>query len=165
MPGTFAFEQAGIDSPDAPDIIVSFRWSDETSSVGLLGTVISDSEKRLPGQGIHASLSRFDMHNTLIAAGPGFKEGFVDRLPSGNMDVAPTVMHILGIKPEGTLDGRVLCEALSNGDSAPVTAQTVKIVAQRRLGELSWNQYLQVSKIGTTRYYDEGNGAASPHAK
>ena len=31
------------------------------------------------------------MHNTLIAAGPGIRRGFLDTLPSGNADVAPEI--------------------------------------------------------------------------
>ncbi|MDB5320062.1 MAG: hypothetical protein JWN40_1693, partial [Phycisphaerales bacterium] len=165
MEGTFALAQAGLDSPDAPDIVISFRWSDEANVFGLPGMVTSDSEKRIPGQGIHASLSRFDMHNTLIAAGPDFRAGFVDRLPSGNMDLAPTVLQILGIKSEATLDGRVLTEALSGGDAGSISSQSSKLNAERKLGETTWSQYLNVSKVENTAYYDDGNGAATPLTK
>ncbi len=163
--GTFTLDQAGLDSPDAPDIVVSFRWSDEANAVGLPGMVISDSEKRAPGQGIHASLSRFDMHNTLIAAGPDFRAGFIDHLPSGNMDLAPTVLQILGIKSEATLDGRVLTEALSGGDPGSSSSQSSKLSAERKLGDTTWSQYLNVSKVENTAYYDDGNGATTPLTK
>jgi arylsulfatase A-like enzyme len=32
------------------------------------------------------------MHNTCIAAGPGFRRGATDDLPTGNVDIAPTVL-------------------------------------------------------------------------
>ena len=57
------------------------------------------------------------MHNTLIAAGPDFRQGIVDDTPSGNVDVAPTILKILGAKPPPTIDGRVLSEALNQSDA------------------------------------------------
>jgi hypothetical protein len=35
---------------------------------------------------MHGSLSSFDLHNTLIAAGPDFKAGITSDLPSGNIE-------------------------------------------------------------------------------
>ena len=69
--------------------------------------------QRAAGKGTHATLSRFDMHNTLIAAGPDFKRGETDDLPSGNVDLAPTILQILGIKPPQKMDGRILSEAMT----------------------------------------------------
>ncbi len=51
------------------------------------------------GAGMHVSLSPYDMHNTLVAAGPAFREGLASELPSGNIDVAPTILKILKIAP------------------------------------------------------------------
>jgi hypothetical protein len=48
--------------------------------------------------GNHASLSPYDMHNTLVAAGPDLRRGVLDTLPSGNTDLAPTVLWILGLR-------------------------------------------------------------------
>ena len=50
-----------------------------------------------PNKGSHVSLSPYDMHNTLIAAGPDFKAGVTNSTSSGNVDIAPTVMHLLHI--------------------------------------------------------------------
>ena len=55
------------------------------------------------------------MHNTLIAAGPSFKKGLVSTLASGDTDIAPTVLHLLDIKPSKGMDGRILWEALRDG--------------------------------------------------
>lgn len=52
-----------------------------------------------------------------IAAGPGFKSGI--ELPEENiLDLAPTIMHLLGEPVPSIMDGRVLTEALV--DPAPV---------------------------------------------
>jgi len=105
------------------------------------------------------------MHNTLIASGPDFKEGFIDQHPTGNMDVMPTILQILGLKPEGTVDGRVLSEAMVNGDGSEIASHTVKLEARKSFGGASWSQYLQVSKVGKVVYFDEGNGAARTASK
>ncbi|HLZ09953.1 MAG TPA: alkaline phosphatase family protein, partial [Chloroflexota bacterium] len=85
LEGTFSLAQGGIGSKDAPDVMVSMRWNDQTSQTGMPGMLLSSATKYHAGQGYHASLSRFDMHNTLIASGPDFKKGFVDQTPSGNV--------------------------------------------------------------------------------
>jgi arylsulfatase A-like enzyme len=100
------------------------------------------------------------MHNTLVASGPDFKKQFVSELPSGNIDVAPTILWILGITPEMAMDGRVLVEALANpGQEAPKPVEKT-LEAQRDLGILSWHQSLKTVSMGNTVYYEEGNGEA-----
>jgi predicted AlkP superfamily pyrophosphatase or phosphodiesterase len=50
------------------------------------------------------------MSASFFAAGPDIRRGGVRRV--SNIDVAPTIMHILGVKPGKTVDGRVLREIL-----------------------------------------------------
>ena len=104
MEGTFALEQANIQNDRAPDVVMAFRWDASKNQFGVPGMIDADWQ-RAAGKGTHATLSRFDMHNTLIAAGPDFKPGETDDLPSGNVDLAPTILQILGIKPP-TENGR-----------------------------------------------------------
>ncbi len=160
--GTFPLSAAMIDAPTTPDIVVSLRWTGDKSRTGLPGMSASDAKRRAPGQGIHASLSRFDMHNTLIAAGPGIRRDFVDMLPSGNADVAPTVLALLGISSPSEMDGRVLEEALSGNErfSAQLISETLE--ARHRGGHKAWRQYLHLTRLGSHVYLDEGNGEALP---
>jgi predicted AlkP superfamily pyrophosphatase or phosphodiesterase len=51
------------------------------------------------------------MSAIFLAAGPGIKSGKTVSLVH-NIDVAPTIMHLLGIEPAETVDGRVLREIL-----------------------------------------------------
>ena len=97
FPGTFHLDDAKIDNPHAPDVVMAFRWNDLKNQFGASGMIDADWQRKA-GEGTHATLSRFDMHNTLIAAGPDFRRGQTDDLPTGNVDVAPTILHILGIK-------------------------------------------------------------------
>ena len=81
---------------------------------GVHGTEYSGSLLNNPYRGMHGSFSPIDVHNTLIAFGPDFREGMKDALPSGNVDVAPTIAGILGVELPHA-DGRPLLEALRNG--------------------------------------------------
>ena len=98
------------------------------------------------------------MHNTLIAAGPDFKRGETNDLASGNVDLAPTILQILGIKPPQKMDGRILSEAMTVAmPSRPPETKTIEATKHFRTG--TWRQSLQISRVGSTIYLDEGNGA------
>ena len=157
LEGTFSLAQVHLGNTNAtPDVLVSMRWTAEKNEHGAPGMITSIEGKR--GLGTHASLSRFDLHNTLVAAGPDFKKGYVSELPSGNIDVAPTVLSILGVEPTRPMDGRVLYEAMTSGNPPPLKPVQYTIEASRDLGFLDWHQYLKITKVGYTLYYDEGNG-------
>jgi predicted AlkP superfamily pyrophosphatase or phosphodiesterase len=155
--GTFSLNQVHIGvTNNAPDVVISLRWSGEPNEFGAPGLVTAiDGGK---GLGTHSSLSRFDLHNTLVAAGPDFKQGFVSDLPSGNIDVAPTVLAILGVGAPCPMDGRVLTEAMTRDAPPPPEAHERRIEASRAFGFREWHQYLRFTQIGSAVYYDEGNG-------
>ena len=69
---------------------------------------------------MHGSASPHEVMATLIASGPSFSEGITLDLPSGQIDIAPTVLSILGQTVPEHMDGRVLAEALreSSGSAA-----------------------------------------------
>lgn len=156
--GTFPLDTVRYGLTNAgPDVMISMRWTADLNDHGFPGMFYSmDGTK---GKGSHASLSRFDMNNTLVAAGPDFKKGFLNETPSGNIDVAPTVLWILGAKPSKPMDGRVLHEALATSSERPPKAVTRTIKATREIGYFRWQQYLKFSEVGSTIYFDEGNGA------
>ena len=70
---------------------------------------------RKAGEGTHATLSPFDIHNLLIAAGPHLHRGMSDQLATANVDLAPTILHILGMGQTVKMDGRELTEAFADG--------------------------------------------------
>jgi len=160
LKGAFTLDQVRINTADAPDIVVSLRWSDEKNDAGVPGSVASEGWTTV---GIHSSLSRFDLHNTLIAAGPDFQRGFVDHMPSGNIDLAPTVLSLLGVPPPQPMDGRVLYEAFMDQDFKSSPARVSILDATNTIGNVVWHQYLKVEKYaGAYIYLDEGNGSQEP---
>jgi predicted AlkP superfamily pyrophosphatase or phosphodiesterase len=159
MPGTFALSQVHLDSQEAPDVVVSLRWTGEKNANGTPGLVRPDLAGFGVGQGTHVSLSPFDMRNTLIAAGPHVRSGIVSTLPSGNVDVAPTILWLFGIKPSKPMDGRVLTEALNITGPKLESYEPRRIEAKAQLDGFVWEQYLNYTEVNGVRYFDEGNGA------
>src|SRR5207247_1485855 len=119
-----ALSAVHIDSSDAPDVVLSLRWADGENSFGVAGLLQADAGRKA-GQGMHGTLSPFDMHNTLIAAGPDFSKGTVEKLPTGNIDIAPTILWILGVRPTQPLNGRVLVAPSGGKSTLPAPEETV----------------------------------------
>ena len=168
IPGTFPLAAAHIDSPEAPDFVVSLRWSAGKSANGTPGLQTSDLASSSSRVGNHASLSAYEMHNTMVAAGPDFRVGVLNPLASANTDLAPTIVWLLGMHKEAArMDGRVLSEALVASDAPPLRGVTTdRLWARRELPEAgTWSQYLQVTEINGVRYLDEGNGGFEPKSK
>jgi arylsulfatase A-like enzyme len=170
--GTFQLEQAEIQNAHAADVVMAFRWDDSKNQFGIPGMIDADWQ-RAAGKGTHATLSRFDMHNTLIAAGPDFERGETNDLPSGNVDLATTILQILRVTAPQKLDGRMLSEVMVNShdegasgngglqsaaSAASRKPETKTIEATKHFPSGTWRQSLQISRVGSTIYLDEGNG-------
>lgn len=117
MPGTVPLSFIGLAGSAVmprPTLVVSFRSFLQRPGQLLSAVQIADTPLQ-EGQGMHGSLSRDNTFNNMEAIGPDFRKGYVDRLPAGNMDIAPTLAHILGLElpAGGALRGRVLTEALA----------------------------------------------------
>ncbi|HWX64939.1 MAG TPA: alkaline phosphatase family protein [Rhodanobacter sp.] len=118
IPGTLPAESVHLENAArGPDIIISYAWDADAVIQGFRGTEYASQANE---RGEHGSFSPIDVHNTLLAAGPGFQQGFSDPLPSGNVDVAPTIAALLGLSlPKA--QGRVLHEALAGTLTRPLT--------------------------------------------
>jgi arylsulfatase A-like enzyme len=96
-----------------PDIIASFSFDANAVVAGMPGTEYS-SMQGFNNRGMHGTFSPRDVHNTLIAFGPDFRKKWVDPLPTGNVDVAPTIARLLRVElPQA--QGRPLLEAMLHG--------------------------------------------------
>ncbi|WP_077440689.1 alkaline phosphatase family protein [Rhodanobacter sp. C01] len=118
IPGTLPAESVHLENAArGPDIIISYAWDADAVIQGFRGTEYASQANE---RGEHGSFSPIDVHNTLLAVGPGFQQGFNDPLPSGNVDVAPTIAALLGLSlPKA--QGRVLHEALAGTLARPLT--------------------------------------------
>ena len=164
LPGTFPLAEVKAAGPTAPDVIVSLRWNRRAArDEHPLVEVLNDGcHEYTAGCGMHVTLSPTDLHNTCVAAGPDFRNGVTDPLPSGNVDIAPTLLHLMNIQTETPLDGRVLNESLKE-QAAPVgKVELVRREAQVRLNGGTWSQYLAFVELNGVRYLDEGNSQWIP---
>src|SRR5262249_21399587 len=113
-----------------PDIIVGFAWDDTAVVSGMAGAEYFGILLNIPAGRMHRGFTPLDLHNNLVAFAPDFRETLRDLLPTGNVDVAPTVASILGlILPQA--DGRPLLEALRNGPSQKDFQVTMAVLQPR----------------------------------
>ena len=113
LPGTISLDAVNLDSHAGrtPDIIASYDYDESAVVQGMKGIEFESAQNN---RGMHGSFSPVDVHNTLVASGPRFKTAMQDTLPSGNVDVAPTVAAVLGLSLPSAA-GRPLDEALLGG--------------------------------------------------
>jgi arylsulfatase A-like enzyme len=104
--GTLPFDLIGWGHSRAGEILVSAAWSDGAGP-GPRGRTTAS------GRAGHGSTSPYEVSNTLIVAGPDFRERAVSDLATGNVDITPTLVRLSGLEvPAGAFDGRVIEEAL-----------------------------------------------------
>ena len=153
--GTLPASLIGLEGPRAPCLTMSFRWDSTPNDAGFQGHACSTS--LAPGLGQHGSMSPHETRNVLFAKGPAFKRSASVASPTGNVDLAPTILHLLGLSGGETMHGRVLREALLGG---PVdsTCHTTTHEARLETPNGRYRQRIIVSKAGSAVYLDEGSG-------
>ena len=147
LPGTLSFDAARWGHERAADILYSPDWTDGRNANGFPGTVASG------GVAGHGSSSPFDIHNTLIAAGPDLKGGLSIDVPSGNVDFAPTFLSLLGHPIPSSMQGRVLREALVDGPaSASVAVKPLDHTVSSPDGSYAATSHFSVVESGGASY-------------
>lgn len=154
--GALPLSLAGGEGRRAPDIIMSFGWDSRPNSAGYRG--FSHASGGAPGLGQHGSMSRHDMNNVMLARGPSFVRGARIASPTGNADVAPTVLRLLGLPIPPDMDGRVVSEALADDGGAVEWTTEIRRAERRLDGDGIYCQQIRVSRAGSAVYADEGSG-------
>ena len=135
-----------------PAIVVTFKVFDQIPGNLLSAVQVSDTTLQ-EGQGNHGGFGRGLTLNNMAAVGPDFKAGFVDELPVGNIDLAPTMAKILGLDlpSAGKVRGRVLQESFIGGAaSASKGVQTLSSTATSS----GVRTVLEYQEFQGVRYYD-----------
>jgi hypothetical protein len=101
---------------------------------------------------MHGSFGRGDTMNFMAAIGPDFKAGYVDALPVSNADVGATAARLLGLtqKPNGSLLGRVMTEAMPNG----VTPQAFSGTVESQPSANGLRTVFNFQRVLSQRYFD-----------
>jgi arylsulfatase A-like enzyme len=151
--GTFSFANVHIDSQNTADVVLSFRGSDEKNRFGVAGMIDADWNRKA-GEGTHATLNRFDVHNLCVAEGPDFRRAFETAVPSGNIDIAPSIIGIVGLLPPSQIDGRRLDDAMIPlSDKGPELPRRPTDFLHAMHDD--WQQSLVITHVGATVYFDE----------
>ena len=146
--GTLPLATARLAHPRSGDIVVSANWNAEKNDFGYEGQTTQT------GVAGHGAASPYDIHNTLIAVGPDFRDHASDDAPTGNVDLAPTVLRLLGITPPASMSGRILEEGLRTG-SAPPTIRVEHTTRRAVTEDGSFEQTAHFSSAAGHAYLDD----------
>ena len=147
VPGTLSFDVARWNHPRSGEILVSANWTHEKNEAGYEGKTTQS------GVAGHGTSSPHDIHIPLIAAGPDFREHAVSEAPTSNVDLAPTLLRLLGLEAPPTMTGRVIEEALRNGP--PLASVRVNRVTETvKTPDGSYELTAHVSVAAGHRYLD-----------
>ncbi|MFC7692026.1 hypothetical protein ACFQY5_23050 [Paeniroseomonas aquatica] len=96
------------------------------------------------GGGMHGGLHRRELATLLVAEGGPFRRAAVARGACDLADLAPTLLHLLGLPPAG-MEGRVLSAGWDAGADAPPVPERLALPGGFRL---------ELSRQGGRRYPD-----------
>lgn len=147
VPGTLAFDAARWAHPRSAPILVSGNWSDTANAAGVAGTTT------LGGVAGHGTTSPYDIHNTLIAAGPGVRPGSRGTAPTSNADLTPTVLTLAGVPVPASMTGRTLEELRPTGTAHASPAVTRDVVSARS-ADGAYALEAHFSTVAGRRYLD-----------
>ncbi|MFI5353284.1 MAG: alkaline phosphatase family protein [Candidatus Binatales bacterium] len=186
--GTFNEASVGIyNAARSPDLVISFREFADMDNSSLTGpdkpafAIDAQGQHAVPnqssalvhpvkgvnyadglgtGQGMHGAAGDRELHNFCAAIGPDFRRGYVDRSPTGNADVAPTMSRILGLEPNVgpggvSATGRVMQEALSDGSGGPGLARPLQMRTDLELQGVRVVTTLIATQLGRRLYLDD----------
>jgi arylsulfatase A-like enzyme len=149
LAGTVAYSAIGWDHDRGADILTGADWNDAENEHGYAGEVLT------PGVAGHGSSSPWDIRATFVAAGPRIKAGVESSVPTGNIDLVPTTLELVGAPIPPDLDGRVLREILLTGpDPADVGVRSDSIMASVTLDGLRYGLTVERSFVEATMYFD-----------
>lgn len=147
VPGTLSFDAARWHHARSGDILVSANWTNDANTAGFRGTTTQG------GVAGHGASSPYDIHNTLIAVGPDFRERAASDVPTGNVDIAPTLLHLVGVPAPQTMTGRVIHEGLRNGPS-PSSIRVEQLNETVRAPDGAYELRARYSVAAGRRYLD-----------
>jgi arylsulfatase A-like enzyme len=146
-----------------PLLAVSPRWSADVNEHGVPGTVQSlTTQSALRSS--HGSASPFDLHAVFIAHGPSFREG-ATALPTGAVDLLPTILTLLHMPLPDRLDGRVLWEILREPQGEPGETQLEFIEPQQPAASAATPAQLALHRVGDATYFHGALQADAEYAR
>ena len=143
--GTLPFSSVFWEHERSADILAAYNWSRGINEYGYMGETMN------PGVAGHGSTSPFDIQTFFAINGPEIKKGTISKVPSSNVDLAPTVLHLLGLPGGNIMDGRVLTEALITSPSPDSMKITYEVLTAETDG---YTVHLDRSRVDGHWYVD-----------
>lgn len=112
--GAFELKDSFSEHSRSADLFYACSSSNETNKYGIPG-IGATTCNALIDSGQHGGLSAYEVNSVLMLSGMNVMKGTEIHTPSGLVDVAPTVLSLLGIKGLEDSNGRVLEEAFDDG--------------------------------------------------
>lgn len=149
IPGAFPLSLVRADHPRQAELLWVLADDGAEDRFGLAGQGAFTGGVPLGG-GMHGGLNRREMNTVLMAAVPDGRRGAVDTAPAGLVDVAPTVLALLGLDAAG-MEGRALpLHAPGPAPGAP---------ARHEAGRAGFRQWLETGQAGGCGYLLSGGRA------
>jgi Type I phosphodiesterase / nucleotide pyrophosphatase len=192
IPGTFSQAAFGLYNPQrSPDLIISLRELSNIDNRGLTGpanpaialsaqgpqpvknnssalvrpiegVMYSDVAKFTTGMGMHGAAGRRELHNFCAAVGPDFHHRFVDFVPTGNADIAPTIRAVLDEAADRGSSGRVMSEALVGKKPYRGSATLADVSTHLAVNGMETVTMLKVSRYAGREYLDDSSVTRAP---
>ncbi|WP_207478513.1 alkaline phosphatase family protein [Arenibaculum pallidiluteum] len=147
-PGSFALSLVGLDHARQPDLVYVLRSSEEPDPFGLPGLGLITGGVPVGG-GMHGGLNRLELNTVLICRAGDLTDGRVSSAPAGIIDIAPTVLDLLGVPPAASMRGRSLVRG--HGAGRVTTFET---------GTAAFRQKLVRAEIGSLSVTLQGGAVA-----
>jgi len=107
FPGTFDLALVNADHPRSAPLLVGMRGGPEPDPYGLPGSSPIVGKDFPPGGGMHGGLHRREMANLIALRLAGVEPG-EDAAAVGLVDIAPTILALLGVTPVAPMAGQPL---------------------------------------------------------
>ena len=152
--GALQHGAALIDHPRAGHVLYTLRNDSRPGGTGLPGSSMIDVAAGLAvGAGTHGGLNARELSTVLMLAGSRVRRGLASDWPAGLVDIAPTILALLGLSGAESMDGRVMTEVLEDGiqpveSRSPETWEAAcafyaQRVARVRVGRHVWLEHAE----------------------
>ncbi|WP_342360998.1 alkaline phosphatase family protein [Terrarubrum flagellatum] len=112
--GTFAISAAGLDHARQPDLVYVLKSNEDRDPQDWPGVGLMTGGVPLGG-GMHGGFNRYEQNTLLIGAGAGWSGADVmTSAPAGIIDIAPTILDLLGVERASTMTGKSLLDAAAD---------------------------------------------------
>ena len=181
----------------SPDLVISFREISDQDNAKLTGpdklafeiaakgqTPVQNKSKTLvhpmkgimyadgpasftSGMGMHGAAGQMELHNFGAAIGPDFKHNFVDTNPTANVDIGPTIAHILHLAPNlgpggAHSTGRILSETFPGARPWVGSAKPITMTTKLDLQGVEVINTLRITRLNDHDYLDNATEARNP---